>query len=291
MVRINKDKLVMVAVQGEVSAPKIYYPYEILRDGRASHIVIGCGGICYNVKVGDRAFGWLADHIEPGVTIVPSEKNPEREDFLGLHIPSCIGNSAICISGDAKGAIGIVTGLHTGVIVDFEDKDLEKIAIGDKVLIKAYGIGLSLLNFPEIKCMNISPFLLEKICDEEDKLVCKVVREIPPQLMGSGIGVISPFYVDYDLMSSDEEMVELYGLENLRLGDIIAIEDHFSYYGPYYKKGAITIGVIIHGDSKISGHGPGVLPILTVEDRTKIKVVFEENANIGYYLGCGRFRK
>jgi hypothetical protein len=33
--------------------------------------------------------------------------------------------------------------------------------------------------------------------------------------------------------------------------------------GPLYRAGRITIGVIVHGDSTVSGHGPGVTPLLT----------------------------
>jgi len=33
--------------------------------------------------------------------------------------------------------------------------------LGDRILVKAYGTGLKLLDFPTIKVLNIDPFLLE----------------------------------------------------------------------------------------------------------------------------------
>ena len=41
--------------------------YRIDRDG-VPFVLPGTGGIAYNVKVGDPAFGWAGDHIEPGVS-------------------------------------------------------------------------------------------------------------------------------------------------------------------------------------------------------------------------------
>ena len=61
------------------------------------------------------------------------------------------------------------------------------------------------------------------------------------------------------------------------------IEDHDNHYGPHYKKGAISIGVICHSDSYTSGHGPGVTVILTSKTNA-IEGVIQENANIANYL-------
>ncbi len=291
MLKTNKDKLVEIAVQGEISHPTMWYLYEVSHQGRVEDRVTGCGGICYNVKIGDDALGWVADHLEPGVTVVYSQKEEKREETLGLHVSVCVGNKAIVISGDAKGEHGVVTGLHTGVLIDFAQDVLEKLCIGDKILIKAYGTGLKLLDFPEIKCMNITPDLLEKICNfDGNTLNIKVRKSVPSNLMGSGIGVISSSYVDYDIMTSDEKLLQKYGLKDLKLGDIVLIEDHFCGYGPAYRKGTLTVGVVVHGDSLYSGHGPGVLPFLTSEKKGEIKITFDDKANIGYYLGCGKFR-
>lgn len=292
MLKTNKDKLVEMAVQGEIAHPRMYYIYDVSHKGEVSELPTGCGGICYNVRVGDDAYGWLADHLEPGVTVVYSRERAKREEYLGLHVPVCVGNRAVVISGDAKGKEGIITGLHTGVLIDFPQETLEKLCIGDKILIRAFGTGLKLIDFPEIKIMNITPELLEKICNVEgDTLNIKVRKSVPSNLMGSGIGAISSSYADYDIMTSDEKLLEKYKLKDLKLGDIVLIEDHFCGYGPAYRKGAFTVGVVVHGDSVYSGHGPGVLPFLTSEKKKNIKINFDDKASIGYYLNCGRFRE
>jgi len=59
-----------------------------------------------------------------------------------------------------------VTGKHGGiehVLVDFPREILEKLMIGDKVLVKAFGVGLKLLDFREIKVMNMDPHFLEAL--------------------------------------------------------------------------------------------------------------------------------
>ena len=58
------------------------------------------------------------------------------------------------VNGDAKGAKGTVTGKHGGiehVLVDFPTEILEELLPGDRILMKAFGVGLKLVDFPEIK--------------------------------------------------------------------------------------------------------------------------------------------
>lgn len=49
------------------------------------------------------------------------------------------------------------------MLVDFPLSAMEKMVIGDKIMIKAFGVGLKLVDFPEVKAMSISPDFLEKI--------------------------------------------------------------------------------------------------------------------------------
>ena len=68
-----------------------------------------------------------------------------------------------------------------------------------------------------------------------------------------------------------------------------AIIDHDSTVGWSYRKGAVSIGVIIHGDSMYSGHGPGCQTIMTsAAGRIAPKVT--AGANIGRYLKLGIYR-
>jgi hypothetical protein len=107
--------------------------------------------------------------------------------------------------------------------------------------------------------------------------------------MGSGLGSSQAFSGDYDIQTSDPESNRKYGLDKLRIGDLVAIIDHDSHYGWSYKQGAVSIGVIIHGDSYVAGHGPGCQTIMTSVSG-KIIPKIKKDANIGKYLKVGRFR-
>ncbi len=89
---------------------------------------------------------------------------------------------------------------------------------------------------------------------------------------------------DYDIQTTCPETVEALGLKKLRLGDVVAIENHYDYYGRGRYEGAVTIGVVIHGWSDYAGHGPGVNPVLSALPG-KIKTRIEPDANTAYYLG------
>lgn len=288
--RTNVDKLVKVSVIGEVASPVFRTPpYRISAYGKLI-VCPGTGGIRYNVRVGDSAIDWMADHVEPGVSIKNLSSYPGAPEGpnTALNVLSCIGNEAKVVTGEAKGAIGYVTGKHGGiehVMVDFPYDVMEKLVIGDKVQVKSFGQGLKLLDYPDITVMNIDPSLLMKmnIREEEDSLVVGVTHIIPAGIMGSGLGSDQTYSGDYDITLFDEETVKKYNLSTLRLGDIVAIKDADSTYGRIYKQGAITIGVVVHTNSYIAGHGPGVTTILT-SSKGKIKPEIDSKANIAYYL-------
>ncbi len=68
MLRTNLSKLVALSVQGQVTPPPAKGAYRVDREGVPPFVLPGTGGISYNVKVGDPAFGWAGDHIEPCVS-------------------------------------------------------------------------------------------------------------------------------------------------------------------------------------------------------------------------------
>ncbi|TDT62741.1 DUF4438 domain-containing protein [Fonticella tunisiensis] len=285
MLKTNKDRLIIQSVQGKihhpVSAPS---PYRISHEG-IPHVLPATGGITYNVKVGDPAMGWVGDHIEPGVTI----RNENTAENAALNTLSCIGNEARVVSGDAKGAKGFVTGTHGGVehvIIYFSEEDMEKMAVDDKILVKAWGQGLQIEGHPEIKIMNIDPELFLKLGITEEGGIIKVpvAAVVPPYLMGSGIGSSSAFSGDYDIMTADWDEVVKNGLDKLRFGDIVLIKDADNTFGRGYLKGAVSIGVVIHSDCIKMGHGPGITTIMTCKE-SKIHGVIDRNANIANYLG------
>ncbi len=293
MLRTNRDKLVCLSVMGMVAPPLRSTPYRIDRDG-VPFVLPGTGGIAYNVKIGDPAFGWAGDHIEPGVStaaVLDKRTDPKNQAY---NVLSCIGNTAVVVSGDAKGAKGYVTGIHGGiehVLIDFADEDLEKLCNEDKIQIRAVGQGLRLLDYPGITVLNLDPDLLDKlgIEEHEGKLVVPVAAKVPAKFMGSGLGAASAASGDYDITTSDQEELHELGLDQLKFGDIVALEDCDNRFGRSYRRGAVSIGVVVHSDCLLAGHGPGVTTLFSAVDGS---LAFREDkqANIGRMLGIGRYR-
>lgn len=285
MIKTNKEFLVMQSVGGKVHSPTIASPYRISRDGDLM-ILPATGGISYNVKVGDSCMTWVGDHVEPGVSV----KNDNVNENNALMVLGCIGNTAKVMTGDAKGATGFVTGGHGGIehtLVYFDEETLEKLNIDDKILVKAFGQGLKIEGFDDVVCMNIDPALLEKMKIKITKDGClevPVATEIPPYLMGSGVGSATAFSGDYDIMTGDKEANEKYGINELRFGDIVLLQDCNNCFGRDYLKGSVTIGVVVHSDCIKAGHGPGVTAIMSCPV-SKIRGRKDKNANIAYYLG------
>jgi len=285
MLKTNKSKLVIQSLQGQISHPKAPNPYRLKHDG-TSHILPATGGITYNIQIGDSAMGWAGDHVEPGVSM----KLENEKENAGLMLLSCIGNEAKVVSGDAKGAKGFITGAHGGIdhiIIYFDQEDLENMAIGDRILVKSCGQGFELLDFPDVKLMNIDPNLLEKMgikVADDGVLEVPVVTEIPAYLMGSGIGASTAGEGDYDIMTADEGANIEFGIDKLKFGDIVLLRDCDNSYGRGYLSGSVSIGVIIHSDCIKMGHGPGVTTIMTCKT-PQIKGIKTLDANIANYMG------
>ncbi len=292
MLKTNEKNLVMLALQGTVAHADEFLPFEVGHDG-IPRALPGTGSITYNVKVGDRAFGWKTDHTEPGVSSVCT--NQEKPYAKGYNFLACCGNEVRVITGDAKGKKGTVIGTHGGVehvIIDFPDSVLEKLTLDDKFLIKSFGQGLELVDHPEILCYNLSPSLLKKMNVRErgGKIEVGVTHIIPAKIMGSGLGSLSCTRGDYDITTQDPLAIKEYRLHELRLGDIVAIQDADNSYGRCYKKGAMSICVVIHANSYAAGHGPGVMTLTTCPKPNSLKPFIDAKANIAQILKIGRYR-
>ncbi len=288
-VKTNEDKIVKISVLGEVASPVARTAYRITHDGRAVTLP-GVGGITYNLRVGDIATGWKADHVEPGVSIENKENDARFKQAANtaLNVLSCIGNEAKVVAGEAKGAIGTVVGKHGGiehVMVDFSEEVMEQLVIGDKMMVKAYGQGLELIDYPENKVMNIDPGFLNKLnfSEENGKLAIPVTHKVPAKIMGSGLGADQVSSGDYDIQLFDEKTNKEYGLDNLRFGDLVAIMDADHSYGRIYKTGAVSVGIVVHSDCVISGHGPGVTTLFTSTEGN-IEPIIDSDANIASIL-------
>jgi hypothetical protein len=291
MLRTNVDKLVKISVVGEVASP--VYGRGIYRISAQGNPVVlpGVGGITYNVRVGDLACGWEADHVEPGVSV----ENKENDSRFGcgantaFNVLSCVGNEAVVVTEDAKGAKGVVTGKHGGidhVLVGFQPETLEKLMLGDKVLVEAFGVGLKLLDFPDIKVMNMDQRFLEALDPKPsgEKLEVPVTHVIPAAIMGSGLRADQTYSGDHDVQLFDENVRNEFGLDDLRLGDVVAIKDADHSYGRIYKQGAMSVGIVVHTNCMSSGHGPGVTTLFT-SSTGKIIPRIDVKANIASILG------
>ncbi len=281
-----------MAVVGEISHPTLRKTgYVITAEGRVA-VYPSVGGITYNKRIGDSAVDVMADHVEPGVSIRNTAPGfGEYSANAALNVLACVGNRARVVSGEARGEVGFVTGKHGGidhVMVDFEPQVLEKLVIGDRILIEAWGVGLQLTDLhPDVLVMNLDPQLLEKLpvtCTADGFLEIGVTHQIPAQMMGSGLGQSSAYSGDYDIQMFDKEAVKQLGLDRLRFGDLVAILDSDASHGWVYRQGAVTIGVIAHSNSVVSGHGPGVTTLFTSASGN-IRPKKNPEANLKNWLG------
>ena len=98
-VRANYQDIVMLSVIGEVASPRLEgNGYTIGHDG-APRVLTTSGGITYNVRVGDRAIGWAADHTEPGVTV----RNKDPQEHVALTALAGIAHADSVAAGHGPG--------------------------------------------------------------------------------------------------------------------------------------------------------------------------------------------
>jgi len=289
--KTNRNELVIQSVIGEISSPlsNPMNPYRISSEGEPM-VLPGIGGITFNKRIGDSAIDLWGDHIEPAVSMKNTDKTTGTPANAALNVMSCIGNRAQVVSGEAKDEWGRVTGKHGGiehVLVDFTFKQMENMVIGDKIQVRSTGQGLKLLDFPDIKVMNLDPDLLDVMGisgkKKSGKLSIRVTHTIPAMVMGSGLGKIHTYSGDYDIQMFDEETVEKYSMNTLRFGDIVAITDADHSFGRIYKAKSISVGVIVHSRSVLSGHGPGVATLFT-STKGYIDAEIDDDANLVNYF-------
>ena len=145
----------MLGIEAAVSHPTHTGSYAVDDYGRPM-LLPGMSGVVANVRVGDPVFRWAADHLEPAV----SAGCADRGRHQALQFLACLGNSVRVVTGPAKGAEGTVVGKHAFVLVDFPLETLDALAPGDRLLVRAHGQGLQLLDFPEIVTRSCSPALV-----------------------------------------------------------------------------------------------------------------------------------
>jgi hypothetical protein len=277
----------MQAVIGEIGSPiGRTNPYRIGNDG-VPRILPGPGGITINRRVGDRCVGLAADHVEPGASLQNHQRSTHGAadgPNLALMTSACVGNLARVVSGACRGATGLVTAKHGGVnhiLVDFDTRTLSRLSIGDQVQVYSCGLGLALPDYPEITLTNCAPGLLRRWnpTPRGGALEVRVTHLVPAEIIGSGRGQNTVSRADFDIELFDRGVRQRYGLDTLRFGDLVCVEGADSRFGFSARHGHFTFGVIAHSDSTVSGHGPGVVALMT-GPISRLRPVFDSNANI-----------
>jgi hypothetical protein len=277
--RTNEEQLVVLGIEAAVSHPTQSGSFAVDDYGRPI-ILPGMSGVVRNVRVGDSVYRWAADHLEPGV----SAGCADRGRHQALQFLACLGNTARVVSGPSAGAEGTVVGKHAFVLVDFPQEALDALAPGDRLLVRAHGQGLKLLDFPDVALRSCSPPLLHALVRPHDgRLVIGVVAEIPSYLMGAGLGMSSE-WANADVMFTTRETVESHDVGDLRLGDVVVMHDQDHRFGRGYRKGVSAVGVVAHGGyAGIPGHGTGVVTLLSGPSE-QLEPITNERANVRDHL-------
>jgi Domain of unknown function (DUF4438) len=240
-------------------------PYRIDADGHP-YLPVGDGGVVLGLQLGDSVFARRADHAAPGACLV----HPDPAARHALAIYSCIGNQVKVRTGHAAGARGAVIGKRGEegrVIAAFRPADLAALRPSDEVTVRASGQGSRPAGFPaDLTVLNIDPGLFEILpmvrpSAPGDGPVSVGVRcSVPSKLAGNGLGRPAVGW-DLDLQLPSAEPESEAG--DLLLGDFVAVTDIDARFNMGYRKGWVTVGIVVHGSSPLPGHGPGITPILT----------------------------
>jgi hypothetical protein len=235
-------------------------PYRIDADGQP-YVPVGDGGIVLGLRLGDGVWDRAADHAAPGACLV----HPDPAAGSALAAFACIGNRVEVRTGAAAGELGAVVGKRGEggrVIAAFPQAVLRRIRPGDQVAVRGRGQGAP-EPAPGVTMCNLTPELLDHLpLEVTAKAVSVGVRAtVPSRLVGNGIGRPTPMW-DLDLQVG-QARAGAYGLAGLCLGDLVAIADIDARFNAGYRRGWVSIGMVVHGGSPQPGHGPGVTVILS----------------------------
>jgi Domain of unknown function (DUF4438) len=235
-------------------------PYRIDADG-APYVPVGDGGIVLGVRLGDGVWEHPGDHAAPGACLV----HPDPAAGYALSAQACVGNPVTVRTGAAAGQTGVVIGKRGEggrVIAAFAQDTLRQLRPGDQVAVRGRGQGAVGL-VPGVTVSNIDPAVLAAlpVTTEPGAVTVGVRAQLPSKVVGNGIGRPTPLW-DLDLQLTPASAGR-YGAAGLRLGDLVAITDLDTRFNAGYRRGWLTIGLVVHGGSPQPGHGPGVTAILT----------------------------
>src|SRR6478736_5088393 len=107
--------------------------------------------------------------------------------------------------------------------------------------------------------------------------------EVPAYLVGAGSGLMNESGC-IQIQTDHEQALAEHGLDELRLGDVVAVRDYDSRWGNGYLKDAVCVGVVVHGDSPRAGYGPG-LTVIMASTANRIRPVVRGERNVAELLG------
>jgi hypothetical protein len=264
MIAAGPLRLVTVSLLATVEHPALDgSPYRIDRDGRP-YVPAGDGGIVLGLELGDSVFALDADHAAPGACLV----HPDPAARHALAAYACVGNEVRVRTGAAAGARGVVLGKRGEegrVIAGFAAADLARVRPGDEVSVRARGQGWRPPGLPpEVAVMNLDPGIVPalpiSVPGTGTAVVAVGVRvTVPSRLAGNGIGrPAAAGDLDLQLPPPGPD-----GAGDLALGDLVAVSDLDARWNMGYRRGWVTVGIVVHGASPLPGHGPGITPLLT----------------------------
>ena len=260
-------KAVAVNMLGMVEHPALGdTPYRVDADGRP-YLPVGDGGLVLGVRLGDPVAALAGDHVAPGACLV----HPEPAARHALVSYGCIGNPAQVRTGRAAGARGVVLGKRGEdgrLITGFRQPDLARMRPGDQVTVRASGQGWRHTGVPpEVVVLNAAPGLLAALpvaWQGHGPMTVGVRAALPSKLAGNGIGrPAAAWDLDLQLGTGAAGEGQPPGADRLLLGDLVAVTDLDARHNMGFRRGWLTVGVVVHGASPMPGHGPGLTPILT----------------------------
>jgi hypothetical protein len=229
----------------------------------------GDGGIVLGLELGDSVFALDADHAAPGACLV----HPDPAARHALAAYSCVGNEVRVRTGAAAGARGVVLGKRGEegrVIAGFAAADLVRVRPGDEVSVRARGQGWHPPGLsPQVAVMNLDPGIVPALPigwpGTGTEVVTAGVRVIvPSRLAGNGIGrPAAAWDLDLQLTPPGPDGTGAAALGEVALGDLVAVSDLDARWNMGYRRGWVTVGIVVHGASPLPGHGPGITPLLT----------------------------
>ncbi len=237
-------------------------PYLIDVDGRP-YVPIGDGGVALGLSLGDSVFAFDADHASPAVSLI----HPEQAARHALTVFACLGNRVTIRTGAAAGSIGAVLGKRgeSGrVLAWFPPEVMALVVPGDGMAVRALGQGARLpaaIHDVGGQLLNVDPAVLPALgIHLGDSIGVTVRGSVPSKLIGNGIGRPAHQW-DLDLQV-DEGNATDWGLSGLQIGDLVAVDNLDVRHNTGFRRGWITVGVIVTTTSPRPGHGAGLMPIL-----------------------------